>query len=80
MSQLSRIFERINAEEVVELTRSLVRIPSVYRPGEPSANEAEAAAFVNRAAHHQGHTPENGPFKIEPPRAALMRGTASRVQ
>jgi len=46
VSQLSRIFERIDAEEVVELTRSLVRIPSVYRPGEPGANEAEAAAFV----------------------------------
>ncbi len=46
MSQLSRIFERIDADEVVELTRSLVRIPSVYRPGESGANEAEAAAFV----------------------------------
>jgi hypothetical protein len=29
-----------------------------------------AAAFVNRAAHHQAHTPDNGPFKIAPPRAA----------
>jgi succinyl-diaminopimelate desuccinylase len=46
VSQLSRIFERIDAAEVVELTRSLVRIPSVYRPGESGANEAEAAAFV----------------------------------
>jgi len=46
VSLLSRVFERINAEEVVELTRALVRIPSVYRPGEPGANEAEVAAFV----------------------------------
>ena len=46
MSLLSRVFERIDAEEVVELTRTLVRIPSVYRPGEPSANEAKVAAFV----------------------------------
>ena len=29
-----------------------------------------AAAFVNRAAHHQKHTPDNGPIKIEPPRGA----------
>ena len=54
MSQLSRIFERIDAEEVVELTRSLVRIPSVYRPGEPGANEAEAAAFVEAWFRREG--------------------------
>jgi succinyl-diaminopimelate desuccinylase len=54
VSQLSRIFERINAEEAVELTRSLVRIPSVYRPGEPGANEAEAAAFVESWLRREG--------------------------
>jgi len=54
VSQLSRIFERINAEEVVELTRSLVRIPSVYRPGEAGANEAEAAAFVEAWFRREG--------------------------
>ena len=54
MSQLSRIFERINAEEAVELTRSLVRIPSVYRPGEPGGNEAEAAAFVESWLRREG--------------------------
>jgi succinyl-diaminopimelate desuccinylase len=46
VSLLSRVFEHIGAEEVAELTRALVRIPSVYRPGEPGANEAEVAAFV----------------------------------
>ena len=54
MSLLSRVFERINAEEVVELTRALVRIPSVYRPGEPGANEAEAAAFVESWFRREG--------------------------
>jgi len=29
-----------------------------------------AGAFVTRAAHHQRHTPENGPTKIEAPRGA----------
>jgi hypothetical protein len=29
-----------------------------------------AGGFVNRAALHQKHTPDNGPIKIEPPRAA----------
>jgi len=46
VTELARVFERINAEEVAELTRALVRIPSVYRPGEPGATEAQAAAFV----------------------------------
>ena len=54
MSLLSRVFERISAEEVVELTRALVRIPSVYRPGEPGANEAEAAAFVESWFRREG--------------------------
>jgi succinyl-diaminopimelate desuccinylase len=46
VSLLSRIFDHIGAEEVLELTRALVRIPSVYRPGEAGANEALVAAFV----------------------------------
>jgi acetylornithine deacetylase/succinyl-diaminopimelate desuccinylase family protein len=54
VSLLSRVFERINAEEVVELTRDLVRIPSVYRPGEPGANEAQAAAFVESWFKREG--------------------------
>jgi hypothetical protein len=29
-----------------------------------------AAAFVNRAAHHQKHTPGNHPVKIEPPKGS----------
>ncbi|HEX9420442.1 MAG TPA: M20 family metallopeptidase [Methylomirabilota bacterium] len=54
MSLLSRVFEHIGAEEVVELTRALVRIPSVYRPGEPGANEAEVAAFVESWFRREG--------------------------
>ena len=46
MSLLSRVFDHIGGDEVVELTRALVRIPSVYRPGEPGANEALVADFV----------------------------------
>jgi len=54
VSLLSRVFERIGGEEVVELTRALVRIPSVYRPGEPDANEAEVAAFVESWFRREG--------------------------
>src|SRR5207247_2479630 len=42
------------ADEVVELTRALVRIPSVYRPGETGANEAEVASFVEGWFRREG--------------------------
>lgn len=54
MSLLSRVLERIDGDEVVELTRALVRIPSVYRPGEPGANEAAVAAFVESWFRREG--------------------------
>lgn len=54
MSLLSRVFEHIGAEEVVELTRALVRVPSVYRPGEPGANEAQVAALVESWFRREG--------------------------
>src|SRR5262249_60937519 len=51
---LGRGCGQINAEELVELTRALVRIPSVYRPGEAGANEAEVAAFVEGWFRREG--------------------------
>ena len=46
MSALAQVLNRIDADEVVELTRALVRIPSLYRPDDPDATEARVAAFV----------------------------------
>jgi succinyl-diaminopimelate desuccinylase len=51
---LARILEHIDADEVVELTRALVRIPSVYRPGDPEGNEARVAAFVETWLRREG--------------------------
>jgi succinyl-diaminopimelate desuccinylase len=39
---------QIDADELVELTRELVRIPSVVRPNDPSATEAAVAEYVHR--------------------------------
>jgi len=39
-----------------------------------------AAAFVNRAAHHQMHTPDNGPIKIESPRGAETMSSHELLQ
>ncbi len=38
----------IDDAELIGLTRDLVRIPSVVRPGDPEATEAVVAAFVER--------------------------------
>lgn len=38
----------VDADEVVRLTRALVQIPSVYRPGDPSGTEAAVAAFLEK--------------------------------
>ena len=46
---VDRVLAEITEGEVVELTRQLVRIPSVFRPGDPEANErVVAAAVANR--------------------------------
>jgi succinyl-diaminopimelate desuccinylase len=45
VTALSQVLRKIDADEVIELTRALVRIPSVYRPGDPEATEARVAAF-----------------------------------
>ncbi len=50
MSRPDELFEavwnRINREELIRLARDLVRIPSVYRPEDPTGNEEGAARFV----------------------------------
>ena len=43
---LEDVLNRIACEELVRLTRELVRIPSVYRSEEPDGNEASVARFV----------------------------------
>ena len=78
MSQLSRVFERINAEEVVELTRALSAFRACYRPGEAGANEAAVAAFVRILVQACG-LPRQGSGKVAPGRPnVLWRGSARR--
>ena len=45
-SAVERVLVRVSADEVVDLTRRLVQIPSVYRPDEPDANERAVADLV----------------------------------
>ncbi len=66
MSALSQILRTIDPDEVVELTRALVRIPSVYRPGDPDGTEAGVAAFVESWLRREG-------FQVEVQQAAPGR-------
>lgn len=44
----------VDPEEVLELARRLVRIPSVVRPGDPSGNEAKVAGFLAEELARRG--------------------------
>jgi succinyl-diaminopimelate desuccinylase len=44
--RISDVLSRIDEGELIGLTRDLVRIPSVVRPGQPDATEAAVAAHV----------------------------------
>jgi succinyl-diaminopimelate desuccinylase len=50
----SAVLSRIDEGELVELTRDLIRIPSVIRPGDPSATEAAVAAHVEGWLRREG--------------------------
>lgn len=45
-AHLDEVLRRIDREELAGLTQDLVRIPSVYRAGDPEGNESRAARFV----------------------------------
>ena len=54
MSALPGLLDRIDRDELVELTRALVRLPSVYRAGDPDANESRVATFVEGWLRREG--------------------------
>jgi len=58
---LDAVLARIDGEEVVELTRALVRIPSVYRPDDPGATEQQVANFVETWLRREGFRVEVQP-------------------
>ena len=54
MPALPQVLAKIDPDELVELTRALIRIPSVYRPGDPGATEARVAQFVESWLRREG--------------------------
>jgi succinyl-diaminopimelate desuccinylase len=56
--RVADVLSRIDADELIALTRDLVRIPSVVRPGDPAATEAAVAAHVERWLRAEGFAVE----------------------
>jgi succinyl-diaminopimelate desuccinylase len=56
--RVADVLSRIDPDELIALTRDLVRIPSVVRPGDPAATEAAVAAYVERWLGAEGFTVE----------------------
>jgi succinyl-diaminopimelate desuccinylase len=54
VSTLTGALSLIDSDELVALTRDLVRIPSVVRPGDPTATEAAVASHVEGWMRSQG--------------------------
>ncbi|HEV8471946.1 MAG TPA: M20 family metallopeptidase [Methylomirabilota bacterium] len=54
MSALTSALSRIDADELIALTRDLVRIPSVVRRDDPSSTEAAVATHVERWLRQEG--------------------------
>jgi len=53
-ARLRDALSQVHQDELVALTRDLVRIPSVVKPGDPDGNEAAVAAFVERWLAKEG--------------------------
>jgi succinyl-diaminopimelate desuccinylase len=53
-SDLRAALAHVDEAELVALTRDLVRLPSVVRPGDPDATEAAVADHVERWFHKEG--------------------------
>jgi succinyl-diaminopimelate desuccinylase len=52
--RVADVLARIDPDELIALTRDLVRIPSVVRPDDPAATEAAVAAHVERWLRAEG--------------------------
>jgi len=54
VSALKSALARVDPDELIALTRELIRIPSVVRPGDPTATEAAVAAHVEHWFRQEG--------------------------
>ena len=71
---LKDVLAHVDADELVELTRDLIRIPSVVRVGDPGATEAAVAEYVERWFHKEGVDVEVQPVAPGRPNVLAVLG------
>jgi succinyl-diaminopimelate desuccinylase len=67
---LKDVLAHVDADELVALTRELVRIPSVVRPGDPTATESAVADYVHHWLVKEGFDVEA--HEVEPGRPNVL--------
>ncbi len=76
MNALEKLLGQVREDEIVTLTRDLVRIPSVYRPDDPEANESRVAAFIEAWFKREGFHVEVQPVAPRRPNVIAWLGDA----
>ena len=74
MSALKSALARVDPDELIALTRELIRIPSVVRPGDPTATEAAVAAHVEQWFRQEGFDVEVQPVAPGRPNVLAVHG------
>ncbi|HEX5817003.1 MAG TPA: M20 family metallopeptidase [Methylomirabilota bacterium] len=74
MSVLTSALARVDPDELVALTRDLIRIPSVVRPGDPASTEAAVAAHVEQWLRREGFDVEIQPVEPGRPNVVAVLG------
>jgi len=67
VAEIKTALASIDEAELIELTRELVRIPSVVRPGDPTATEAAVARYIEAWLTKEG-------FDLEVQEVARVKG------
>jgi succinyl-diaminopimelate desuccinylase len=77
-SRLRAALAHVDDAELVALTRDLVRLPSVVRPGEPDATEARVAEYIERWLRKDGIEVEVQPVAMGRPNVLGWIGERGR--
>jgi len=73
-ARLRAALAQVHADELIALTRDLVRIPSVVKPGDPDGNEAAVAEYVRRWFIREGFELEIQPVAPSRPNIVAWLG------
>jgi succinyl-diaminopimelate desuccinylase len=74
VSALKSALARVDPEELIALTRELIRIPSVVRPGDATATEGAVAAHVEQWFRQEGFDVEVQPVAPGRPNVLAVLG------